>query len=68
LAQFFDSSGSLKPEYQKVTYPDGGEYIGQYQECRCGKGIYSFPNKDVYMGSWKEDKFSADGLYIYASS
>ena len=58
LAQFFDSYGNLKPEFRKISYEDGGEYIGQYHECRQGKGIFSFPNRDVYMGYWKEDKFS----------
>ena len=53
LAQFFDNHGKIKPEYQKLSYPDGGEYIGEYQDCRSGKGIYSFPNKDSYMGTWK---------------
>lgn len=67
LAQFFDEQGNIKSEYHKITYPDGGEYIGQYQECRHGKGMYSFPNKDIYMGLWKDDKFNNDGLYIYSN-
>lgn len=67
LAQFFEPNGKLRSEYQKISYPDGGEYIGQYQDFRSGKGIYSFPNKDSYMGTWKEDKFSGDGLYVYTN-
>lgn len=63
IQQFFGAEGNLKPEYQKVVYDDGGEYIGQYLECRHGKGMYSFPNRDIYLGSWKDDKFSGDGLY-----
>ena len=59
--------GNIKPEYQQVNYPDGGEYIGQYVDCRNGKGIYSFSNKDSYMGSWKDDKFYGDGIYIYST-
>ncbi len=67
LAQFFDAHGNLRNEFQKVSYQDGGEYIGQYQECRVGRGIYSFPNKDIYMGSWKEDRFNGEGLYLYGN-
>lgn len=59
--------GNLRQEYQKIGYPDGGEYIGQYQDCRNGKGIYSFPNKDIYMGGWKQDRFFGDGFYIYSN-
>lgn len=29
--------------------------------------MYYFPNKDVYMGNWKEDKFSGEGIYVYAN-
>lgn len=67
LSQFFDENGSLKQEYQKITYDDGSEYIGQFTECKQGKGVYSFTNKDVYMGTWKNDKFHGDGHYVYAN-
>lgn len=67
LAQFFDAQGNLKPEFRKISYENGGEYIGQYQDCRQGKGVFSFPNRDVYMGFWKDDKFNGDGLYVYAT-
>lgn len=67
LAQFFDQNGNLRQEFQKKQFPDGGEYIGTYTDCRQGKGIYSFPNKDVFMGNWKEDRFNGEGAYIYSS-
>ena len=65
LSQFFDHSGTLKAEYSRITYEDGSEYIGQVTDCKQGKGMYSFPNKDVYMGTWKSDKFHGDGIYMY---
>jgi hypothetical protein len=67
LSQFFDSNGNLKQEYRKISYSDGSEYIGQFHQVRQGKGIYSFPNHDVYMGFWKDDRFHGDGIYIYAN-
>lgn len=67
LTQFFDENGSLRQEYQKIGYEDGSEYIGQFTDCKQGKGMYSFINKDVYMGSWKNDKFHGDGYYVYAN-
>ena len=29
--------------------------------------MYSFANKDIFMGLWKDDKFNNDGLYIYSN-
>lgn len=67
LAQFFNDRGELRPEFKKVSYEDGSEYIGQFGECKQGKGMYSFPNGDVYMGVWREDKFHGEGLYSYGN-
>ena len=67
LAQFFDGQGNIRSEFKKLSYEDGGEYIGQFQECKHGKGMYSFPNMDVYMGMWRDDKFHGEGLYVYSN-
>lgn len=29
--------------------------------------MYSFSNKDAYMGTWKADKFHGDGYYFYSN-
>ena len=36
---------------------DGGD--------RHGKGIYTYPNGDVYAGSWIQNKFDGRGYYIF---
>lgn len=59
---------NLKAPYQKVTYEDGGVYKGIYEnEMRTVKGVYIFPNKDIYMGNWRKDRFHGDGVYIYSN-
>ena len=65
LHQFYDSTGTLKPEYKKHGYSDGSEYIGQFLEGRHGRGIYSFKNGDTYLGFWKDDKFNGEGIYLF---
>lgn len=47
----------------EISYPDGGQYIGQIKEgsIRHGKGFYRYPNKDVYFGDWVNDTFNGKG-------
>lgn len=43
-------------------------YKGIYEnEMRTVKGVYIFPNKDIYMGNWRKDRFHGDGVYIYSN-
>jgi hypothetical protein len=65
-SQFYEQSGQLKPEYKRLTYNDGSEYVGQVLEGRHGRGVYTFSNGDVYLGFWKEDRFHGDGIYLFA--
>lgn len=66
LDLFFDGAQRLKQECRRINYDDGGEYTGEYSEFREGNGMFKFPNRDIYMGSWKMDKFEGEGLYEYA--
>lgn len=53
-----------------MSYTDTGCYIGQMtedQNCRQGQGIYYYPTKDIYFGSWDNDMFHGHGVYIFAS-
>lgn len=37
-------------------------------ECiKHGQGIFMYPNGDVYFGSWRDDFFDGEGVYIFAS-
>ena len=31
-------------------------------------GTYTYPNKDVYVGEWKDDKRHGNGTYTYNES
>ena len=56
---------------QKATgereYVFADAYTGQrnYWKKRHGKGIYCYPNGDVYDGQWKNDKKHGFGQYTY---
>lgn len=54
----------------EITYPDGGIYIGQLNsttKLREGKGIYTYQCGDIYLGSWKDDIFHGQGIYIFTN-
>ena len=49
----------------EIAYPDKGNYIGQVKDSstRHGKGLYKYPNGDVYFGDWNEDNFHGKGTF-----
>ncbi len=51
------------------TLPDGSIYEGEILigGSKEGQGIMVFNKGDVYMGSWKDDKFNGDGIYIFSN-
>lgn len=48
----------------EISYPDGGHYIGQIKDStnRHGKGLYKYPNGDLYFGDWVDDFFTGKGI------
>ena len=34
---------------------------------RTVKGVYIYPNKDIYIGGWRKNRFHGDGAYIYSN-
>ena len=58
--------------YPLTTYTDGGTFAGltDNQARTSGadstiKGIYTYPNGDVYEGTWKADKRHGKGKMTY---
>ena len=53
----------------EVNYPDGSTYLGQLSQDRLrhGKGIYTYPEGDVYFGTWNRDEFHGRGIYLYSN-
>lgn len=46
---------------------EGHRYEGKLiKGLRNGKGKYTMPNRDVYVGEWKDDKLNGKGKYILA--
>ena len=50
-------------QLMEISYPDGGQYIGQIKgsATRHGKGLYRYPNGDLYFGDWKDETFHGEG-------
>lgn len=48
---------------------DGSVYEGEISVSgvKVGQGIMIFPKGDVYMGSWREDKFNGEGVYVFSN-
>ena len=51
------------------SFKDGSKFEGEVNVKgeREGEGIIFFPNKDVYMGGWKNDRFNGNGTYIFST-
>jgi len=52
-----------------VSYPDGSTYLGQLSQDRLrqGRGIYTYPEGDIYFGTWNRDEFHGEGVYLYSN-
>ncbi len=35
------------------------------ERLRSGKGIYTYPEGDIYFGNWQEDEFQGPGVYMH---
>lgn len=54
-------------EHEYIFAPPADTYIGQRNiwKKRHGKGIYYYPNGDIYDGQWKNNKKHGFGQYTY---
>ena len=60
---------------EKFTYPDGGTYEGKWKksaadekiEVRTGRGTYTSPNGDKYVGEFKEGKENGQGTQTWSN-
>jgi|JI6StandDraft_1071083.scaffolds.fasta_scaffold05757_10 hypothetical protein len=69
LATLRDETGKLLPGIKELSYPDGGNYIGEVaqESIREGRGLYRYINGDVYFGGWRQEKFHGQGRYMFSS-
>ena len=52
-------------KYGKFIFKNGSKYQGEFlNEAFHGNGIYSWPNKKLYEGNWKEGKMSGKGKFL----
>ena len=63
-------SSSEQQKKIKITYANndrysGDAYISEKKVIKHGNGIYTFNNKDVYMGEFKNNMFNGHGKYVY---
>ena len=55
-------------DHVEISYPDNGNYIGQVVNGkRDGQGIFFYPSSDIYFGSWSQDSFHGQGIYVFSS-
>ena len=66
--EFLQSLQAL-PDLVEVTYPDKSSYLGQInqEKLRSGRGQYTEPEGDVYFGTWKDDMYHGEGIYLYGN-
>ena len=61
----------LLPSVVELSYPDGGKYIGEVGSgasyVRSGKGVFFYPENDVYLGDWRDDTFDGKGAYLFGT-
>ena len=58
-----DSDGKLKDGLASKAYYDGSKFQGCLGSGkREEKGIYEYPNGDMFVGDWKNDKFHGQGI------
>lgn len=67
LTHIYDERKVLRPGVSIKPYTDSAKFEGQLnlQQLKHGKGIYYYPNGDVYVGEWLNDKFHGKGVYIF---
>ena len=64
------SNDPMKRDFVHESYDDGSLYEGQVNVdgIRAGKGIMTYPNKNVYVGDWAGNEFHGQGTYFYSNN
>ena len=40
-----------------LIYPDGGKYVGSWEDGKMWNGTFTWSNGEKYVGSWKNGKY-----------
>ena len=52
-------------DHVSVSFEDGGNYKGQWEDGISGKGTLTFKNGDSYEGDFKNGKMNGNGTYCW---